>query len=82
MVTPLRTGAPPVPTERPPSLPETARTPVQARADLRPEPGLAVRTPAQGLSPASVGQDGRAVAADPAAPVRMARPGSLVDIRV
>ena len=82
MVTPLRPGPPQIPTERSLRLPEGARVPVQGRADLRPEPGQAIRTPAQGLSPATAAQDGRAAAPDRAAPVRMARPGSLVDIRI
>ncbi|MEI7573088.1 MAG: hypothetical protein WCJ52_08185 [Phenylobacterium sp.] len=82
MVTPLRPGTPQIPTERPLRLPEGTKVPVQGRADLRPEPGQAIRTPAPGLSPATAGQDGRAAAPDPAAPVRLARPGSLVDIRI
>jgi hypothetical protein len=82
MVTPVRSGAPTFPTERPLRLPEGAQAPVQGRKDLRAEPGITVRTPAQGLSTATVGQEVKAAAPDPTAPVRMARPGSLVDIRV
>ena len=82
MVTPLRAGAPPFPTERSLRLPEGAQAPVQGRGDQRPEPGIAVRTPAQGLAAAGAGPEAKAAAADPTAPVRMPRPGSLIDIRI
>jgi len=82
MVTPLRTGPPQIPTEWSLRLPESPRASVQGRADLRPESGQPTRTPAQGPSPVPAGQDVRAAGPDPAAPVRMARPGSLVDIRI
>ena len=82
MVTPMRAGAPPFPTERPLRLPEGAQAPVQGRKDLRPEPGITVRTPAQDLSTATSGQEVKSAAADPATPARMPRPGSLIDIRV
>jgi hypothetical protein len=82
MVTPMRSGAPTFPTERLLRLPEGAQAPVQGRKDLRAEPGITVRTPAQGLSTATSGQEVKAAAADPAAPMRIPRPGSLVDIRI
>ena len=82
MVTPMRSGAPTFPTERPLRPPEGAQAPVQGRADLRPEPGQAIRTPAPGLSTATSGQEVKAAAADPAAPMRIPRPGSLIDIRI
>jgi hypothetical protein len=82
MVTPMRSGAPTFPTDRPLRLPEGAQAPIQGRKDLRPEPGITVRTPAQGLSTATSGQEAKAAAADPAAPVRIPRPGSLIDIRI
>lgn len=76
MVTALRAGSPPLPTERSFRLPESARAPVQGGREARPEAALVARTPMKAPSPAPAEQ------AEGPSPQRPQRPGSLVDIRV